>query len=553
MEVQSLHSNTLTLDTICPLQRCSFRTLMQQQYSSNPPCPYIIACTTDPFGNLFWYDAYALHSHFSILIACCTKIDYLIRTQYTGFKRVDSEQIVHNYLRSSSHKKQQENAREAEAVFHASTGNLYWTNGASVVKNGKTAARYLQEALCLNPSCFLAIKSIALLYFEYRGMSARVKQLLEKAYAINSYDEEVIVKLAKACLTVEGNNKETLGKVKELYAKALTVNPENPIAKKYLYGTKPEPLGKNDQHLPVRIPVHTNQSMQEAFEEAVVSDPDSPLALANLALFLSSKKESTLEEKLRALSLVDQALSLNPAHPFVIHCQAQLPSEPESIKAFTKTLSRHESLDKMSLDENPNDAFFLVATGQTAVSKPGRENQESAKVRFEEALQKDPTNIPAQHSLSTLLLTSQHPSIKNPLQACDLLITGCKGHLTSRELETMRDHLLKATNSNNFVIRDIAAEKKSLRTAIELDSENFLAYTALAELYQEEEDIVQAQELFERALAINPEYPKAMAGLGKLLFKQEKPGATTVLKEALRLDPSNKTAKHYLEFEYVEL
>src|SRR5947209_16455393 len=114
MDVRSVQTRTLDaqihLDDICPLRRSSFQILLQERLNENLASPYIIALTKDHFGNLFFYDAYSLHSHFSILLDCSAKIHYFICKNYEkGFVLLNSVDTIQEYLLSSPHKKQQEN------------------------------------------------------------------------------------------------------------------------------------------------------------------------------------------------------------------------------------------------------------------------------------------------------------------------------------------------------------------------------------------------------------------------------------------------------------
>lgn len=92
----------------------------------------------------------------------------------------------------------------------------------------------------------------------------------------------------------------------------------------------------------------------------------------------------------------------------------------------------------------------------------------------------------------------------------------------------------EAKNIYQFII------KENPQTAIALCN--------LGYLYMEENNIVQAEQLFDRALAIDPDYIQALFNkAGLLYYKKNKAGSADLLKKILIIEPENAEAKSLLK------
>lgn len=110
------------------------------------------------------------------------------------------------------------------------------------------------------------------------------------------------------------------------------------------------------------------------------------------------------------------------------------------------------------------------------------------------------------------------------------------------------------------ILRDQGLAEKEIRRAIELNPHLAAAHAALGDIFQEREDLEQAREAYERALAINPYEPDAHKGIYQLDFDSRKFWDMAIRHAALprseqlvALDPNRSEFRIWLAYSFMQL
>jgi tetratricopeptide (TPR) repeat protein len=225
-------------------------------------------------------------------------------------------------------------------------------------------------------------------------------------------------------------------------------------------------------------------------------------------------------------------------------------AQPLVARALT-TLGRYDDAERVgrAAAESPGGKVVLTTLGESLMERGKRAAAESLFVR---GLAEQATDsLTARLDLAILMY--ERGDRERALNAFDAFIDIYNDHAPS----LTSDELVDVGVAVRYLgVRDPELFKDALKAfdaALRVDPQNDHARTLLGELFLEKYNHADAQTEFEEVLQTNPRSPRALVGAARRMSEDNEPGADSLVRVALSVNPQYVPALNFLAGELIDL